>query len=81
MTTLKKYLIESKLSVTDAQRFDLGYKVARLWDKELQGSKSRVKEDGFIVRNYPITFLNSESCTKLILNYMVDDFESLSNLF
>ena len=81
MTTLKKYLNENKLSISDAQRFDLGYKVARLWDKKRKGEKSHTIEDEFKVRLYPVKFLNSKSCSKLILDYLSDEFDNLSNTF
>jgi len=81
MITLKAYLNENKLSISDAQRFDLGYKVARLWDKQKRGKKTYIIEDDFKVRNYPLNFINSESCNNLILGYINDEFDIISNLF
>lgn len=81
MTTLKEHLKDNKLSISDAQRFDLGYKLARLWDKENQGLKTHTIEDEFKVRNYPLSFINSESVSKLILDYLSDGFDELCNTF
>lgn len=86
MITLKKHLEENNLIISDAQRFDLGYKLAREWDRQKRGEKTYTLENDFKVRTYPKNFLYSKKATKLILDYLLHDssnpeFDNLSNIF
>ena len=81
MITLKEHLENSFISVSEAQRFDLGYKIARIWDSQKKGAKTYKNENDFNVRTYPKEFLYSKSVTKYIVKYCVNEFDKLSNTF
>lgn len=70
MKTLKEFLEQNELNISHAQRFDLGYKVARLWDKQKRGKKIYKLEDEFNVRVYPNEFLVHEETITLIVGYI-----------
>ena len=65
--TLKKYLEYLGLSTTNELRYDLGYKLARIFDSKRLGEKERIEEDGLEVRIYDITFFDYKSVQKTIL--------------
>jgi len=79
MKTLKQHLVT--VTISDSQRFDLGYKIARLWDKQKRGEKTYTIEDEFKVRQYPVPFLHSDEVSDLIIKFLNDEFDKLSNSF
>ena len=81
MVTLKKFLNENKVTISNPQRFDLGYKIARIWDSKKMGIKSHAIENDFKVRVYPIEFLESKTVSKKIVKYLNNEFDNLSNSF
>jgi len=81
MITLRKFLNENKITISEPQRFDLGYKIARIWDSKQMGLKTYKIENDFKVRSYPIEFLESKTVTKKIVKYLSNEFDNLSNSF
>jgi len=79
MKTLKQHL--HLITISESLRFDLGWRVARLWDKQKRGKKTYTIESDFKVRLYPLEFLEQEEVTDLILEYINLEFERLSNTF
>lgn len=62
--TLKEYLEENQLYATPDQRSQIGYLLSQTGD-----NKGYVLEDGYNVKNYYKSFLNSERTSDIIINY------------
>lgn len=70
MKTIKEFTEENGLQLSDADRFRLGKRIARMWDALKMGEKTTVKEGKFQVRTYPDEFINSNRVSKCILKFL-----------
>lgn len=73
MVTLKMFLEQNKVNLSNDDRCKLGYKIARIFDSERQGVKTRTNEDGFIVRTYEKEFLYSNAVSKNIIKFLTKE--------
>lgn len=75
--TLKEYLEENLITSTPKQRSDLGQLLV-----ESNTSLTKKKEDGYMVRDYTLTFLMSEETINIIMSFFQSiEFEKLSKTF
>jgi hypothetical protein len=64
MPTLKEYLIHHRIEVTPDQRSELGRLLSGPED-----NNGKVLEDGFMVKDYKIEYLDNHETQKRIISY------------
>lgn len=77
--TLKEFLKQNRVNLTDDQRLKLGKKIASVWDSQKRGDKFYIQEDGFKVIDYTISFLKQKSVIRNVIRFLTKIESEVTN--